>query len=181
MIWLLRYRRSWLIFDCIQSILWDVGSINFPWSFSPDIMHILFENIMKQLLSLWEGHFKATQVHSEGTGTLGGLPNEDYVIPEDVWTVMNDEVSKSNEFGPSQISRRLSSVTIRAYWTADTYSYFLTHLGPILLKDRLPRKYYEHFLLLSKMARIMIQTEITEEDLTDLDKGLVKWVRQFEK
>jgi hypothetical protein len=136
---------------------------------------------MKQLLSLWEGQFKAAQVHSDGTGMLGGLPNEDYVILEHVWTIMDDEVSKSNKFVPSQISRRLSSVTIRAYWTADTYSYFLTHLAPILPKDRLSRKYYEHFLLLSKMARIMTQSEITEEELTDLDKGLLKWVRQFEK
>ncbi|KAJ9118604.1 hypothetical protein QFC22_003824 [Naganishia vaughanmartiniae] len=38
-----------------------IGSIDFAASFTPDIMHILFENIMKQLLNLWDGSSNARQ------------------------------------------------------------------------------------------------------------------------
>lgn len=78
-------------------------------------MHILFENIMKEMLLLWEGKYKASQITRMVGGVLGAASNEDYVIPEHVWKIMNAEVARSNKFVPSQICRRISSLTTRGY------------------------------------------------------------------
>lgn len=144
-------------------------------------MHILFENIMKELLLLWEGKYKAAQITQTVGGSLGTASNEDYVIPEHTWKVMNAEVSHSNKSVPSQICRGISSLTTRGFWTAETYSFFMTHLGPILLKGRLATKYYQHFLKLSEMARILTQIEIAEDQLEVVESGMRAWVEQFEK
>lgn len=136
---------------------------------------------MQELLLLWEGKYKASQITQSATGVLGVSSNEDYVIPERIWKVMNAEVSRSNKSVPSQISRRISSLTTRGYWTAETYSFFMTHLGPILLKGRLGNKYFEHFSKLSHMARILTQIEISETQLHVIDVGMKEWVDQFEK
>lgn len=80
-----------------------IGSINFPWSFSADVMHILFENIMKELLGLWEGDYKASMVTEDADGKL----KEDYGVAKRDWDAMDREVSESNATVPEQMARRL--------------------------------------------------------------------------
>lgn len=57
----------------------------------------------------------------------------------------------------------------------------MTHLGPTLLKGRLGSKYYNHFLKLSEMVRMLTQIEIAEDQLNVIDVGMREWVVQFEK
>lgn len=132
-----------------QSVFSSIGSIDFPWSFSADIMHILLENIMKELLAIWEGKYKASMITGTSDGRLGAAAGEDYVISKSDWDEMDKDVSASNRTIPSQMARRMESVTKRGYWTAESYSYLLIHLGPIILKGRLGARYYEHYVKLS--------------------------------
>ncbi|KAI5449394.1 hypothetical protein NCC49_004736 [Naganishia albida] len=119
-------------------------------------MHILFENIMKELLGLWEGDCKASMVTEDADGKL----KEDYVVAKRDWDAMDREVSESNATVPAQMARRL---------------------GPILLKNRLSEVYYDHFVRLSQSTRIMTKVEITEEEVEVLTQGLVDWVKDFER
>ncbi|KAJ9095019.1 hypothetical protein QFC21_005812 [Naganishia friedmannii] len=118
-----------------QSVFALIGSIDFPWSFSADIMHILFENIMKELLGLWEGKYKASMVTGAVNGRLSAAAGENYVISKVDWDAMDGEVASSNATVPAQMARRLGSLSKRGYWTTETYSYFLLHLGPTVLKE----------------------------------------------
>ncbi|KAJ9110410.1 hypothetical protein QFC22_006732 [Naganishia vaughanmartiniae] len=126
--------------DSLQKILLAltqltlIGSIDFPKSFPLDLMHVLFDHVMPQLLSMWEGNFKAAMITRE----KNGKSKEDYVISAADWQTINTEVLKSNATTPAQLSRKVGSITARGYWNADTYAHFLIFLRPIVLKGILP-------------------------------------------
>lgn len=50
-------------------------------------MHVLFENLMKQLLGLWKGTYKATMMTGDPT------IDKDYVLSEHQWDLIDREVA----------------------------------------------------------------------------------------
>lgn len=142
-----------------------------------DIMHVFFENIVTELLQLWEGTFRSRQVTGDSEQHL----NEDFVIGEAQWRNIDEEVVTSFKTVPTEMAERVRSIRKRGYWTAESYSYFLLFLGPIVMKDRLPFQYYKHFLALSEIARGITRLEISRGDLSDLKNRLARWVRDFER
>lgn len=78
-------------------------------------MHILFENIMKEMLGLWEGTYKAGMVRGNGNIRLGDCIAESYVKPKQDWDDMDNEVAKSNSTIPAKLARRLGSITKRGF------------------------------------------------------------------
>jgi hypothetical protein len=144
-------------------------------------MHILFENIMKELLGLWEGTYKAAMVTGDETARLGDRIGETYVIPKSGWDAMDNEIAASNATIPARLMRRLGSITKRGFWTAETYSNLLSHLSPIILKGRLQEPYYSHFCKLSALSNILSQLEIKVEDVYIVRAGLIDWVAEFER
>jgi hypothetical protein len=140
-------------------------------------MHVLFENIAPQLISLWKGTYKAELI----IGTKKAKLKEDYVISAADWSVIEEEIRRSNKTTPSQAVPRVGSIKNKSFWTAETYSYFLMFLGPIVLKGRLPEKYYKHFILLSEITKKLTMLEIEWDALEGLHKGIVRWVRAFEQ
>lgn len=75
----------------------------------------------------------------------------------------------------------MEAITKRSYWTAESYSYFLIHLGPIILKGRLAGRYYRHFLKLAHLSKLLTKMELTLEEVETIDRGLVAWIREFEE
>jgi hypothetical protein len=144
-------------------------------------MHILFENIMKEMLGLWEGTYKAGMVTGDDNIRLGDCIAESYVIPKQDWDDMDNEVAKSNSTIPAKLARRLGSITKRGFWTAETYSYVLTHLGPIIFKDRLPEPFYSHYCKLAGLSKVLSQLEITVKEIYAVRAALVDWVSDFER
>ncbi|KAJ9095930.1 hypothetical protein QFC20_006531 [Naganishia adeliensis] len=127
-----------------QSLISVIGSVSFPWSFPLDIMHVLYENLMKELLGLWKGSYKASMMTGEST------LEEEYVFSEHQWKLIDAEVARSTKLVPAQMAPSLSSVSERGYWNADTYAYFMMYLGPIVMRNRLPSRYYRHFVDLAR-------------------------------
>ncbi|KAJ9094083.1 hypothetical protein QFC21_006184 [Naganishia friedmannii] len=102
-----------------QSVFSIIGSINFPWSFTADIMHIIYENIMKEMLGIWEGKYKADMITGNMKGRLGAVVGENYVISPEHWKAIDREVAASNSTVPAALSRRMGSISKRGYWTAE--------------------------------------------------------------
>lgn len=152
-----------------------IGSVDFPWSFPLDLMHVLDENIMKQLLTLWEGYWKTKIINGEITKST-----EEYVIPKDDWILINKEVAQPTKLIPAQLAPHVKSVTKRSFWNANTYAWFLMHLGPIVLKGRLGDKYYRHFVRLSDLKKQATQMETKRSEVDALERGFVAWVEEFD-
>ncbi|KAI5454312.1 hypothetical protein NCC49_004369 [Naganishia albida] len=124
---------------------------------------------MKQLLTLWEGYWKTKIISGEITKST-----EEYVISKDDWILINTKLI------PAQLAPYVKSVTKRSFWNANTYAWFLMHLGPIVLKDRLADKYYRHFVRLSDLTKQATQMEIKRSAVDALERGFVAWVEEFE-
>jgi hypothetical protein len=45
----------------------------------------------------------------------------------------------------------------------------MMYLGPIVMKNRLPSRYYRHFVDLAELVQLSTGTEITAENLAKID------------
>lgn len=161
----------------LQSCWFDIDSIRCPWSFPVDLMHVLYENIMPQLLALRQGTYKTQQT----LGNAKAKHGDDFVLPKSVWTTMCREVELSNHTTPAQTAPSVGHLMTKTHWTAETHSYFLMFLGPILLRHRLPDRYYDHFISLSEIAKRLTMQEIETDQLPSLRRDIVRWVQGFER
>ncbi|KAJ9092598.1 hypothetical protein QFC20_007327 [Naganishia adeliensis] len=132
------------------------------------------QNLMKELLSLWEGVYKTSRPRApedkeddddtdEGEGSDSDAPSPDYIIPKAEWLAMDNELAGSTKLTPAQMAPSLAKVSIRGTWNADSYAYFLMYGGPILLRNYLPPTHYNHFVRLSELVQLTTQLEISVE------------------
>ena len=70
--------------------LFLLGSVKFPASFPFDFMHLIFENLVPNLIQHYTGDFKGLD-----TGT------ESYELPKSVWDVIGDTAAQSGDTIPS--------------------------------------------------------------------------------
>lgn len=140
-------------------------------------MHLLFENIMPQLLAAWRGKYK-NEKDEKGQDRQD---ERDFVFNDATWEELKLEIKGSNTMVPSQFAPYVNPIDRKSFWTAETYSYFLMYLGPIVLRDRLPPRYYQHFIALSELTKLMVKLDITDDDLHRSEHDLTQWVRDFEK
>lgn len=161
-----------------QSCLHAIGSIDFPVSFPVDSMHLVLENVIKQLLELWSGTYKS----SIRLGDAKAKSADAYVITKESWLEIDKMVSLSAKLIPSAMTRSIVSVSARWRWTAETHLFFLLALGPIVLKGHLPPPYFDHFLDLSEMMKMMVKLSLHKDtDIPYLRAGLKRWVCRFDE
>lgn len=132
---------------------------------------------MPQLLALWQGTYKTQQT----LGNAKAKHSDDFVLPKSLWTTMSREVELSNHTTPAQIAPSVGHLVTKTHWTAETHSCFLMFLGPILLRHRLPDRYYDHFISLSEIAKRLTLQEIEKNQLPSLRRDIVRWLQGFER
>lgn len=85
-------------------------SLFFPTLFPLDFMHLVYENILQNLVLLWTGHFKGID---QGSGT--------YELVPAVWTAIGDATAASGNTIPSIYGAQpLDMATNRKACTADS-------------------------------------------------------------
>ncbi|RXW11282.1 hypothetical protein EST38_g14573, partial [Candolleomyces aberdarensis] len=153
-------------------ILSTLSSLSFPISFPFDFMHLIFENVMKNLILLWTDDFKGID---EGTGS--------YVVEKRVWEAIGEATSVSGLTIPGAFGPRLPNIADeRSSMTADMWSFWLQYLGPVLLSRRFQRRvYFDHFIDFVKLVRICLQFELTQDDMQTLQEGFPTWVEDYER
>src|SRR5260370_16160528 len=98
-------------------------------------MHLMFENHFKNKIHMWSGNYK---------GLSSG--REDYEIEMAVWEQIGHETLGSVPFIPSTFSCTLPNIAMELrYYTAEDLCFWLLHIGPYILKNRLRHKYYKHY------------------------------------
>ncbi|KAJ2920000.1 hypothetical protein MD484_g408, partial [Candolleomyces efflorescens] len=154
------------------SILLNLSSLIFPLSFPYDFMHLIFENVMKNLILLWTGAYKGID---EGSG--------EYELAEPVWEAIGAATAASGPTIPSAFGASPPNVADdKSASTADTWSFWLQYLGPVLLARKFRRPiYFDHFIKLVKLVRICLQFEITDADVATLREGFPEWVKEYER
>jgi hypothetical protein len=149
-----------------------VGSIDYargaPW----DFMHLLLENVVKNLVNLWMGKFKGLD-----TGT------EDYIIPDHIWKDIGLETVAAIRNIPSAFVRSLGNIAEdQSNYTAEGWAFWFTFIAPILLQGRFQKsKYYTHFCNLVNIMKTCTKFSISHVEIDDLEEKIIQWVREFEQ
>jgi hypothetical protein len=153
-------------------ILSYLPSISILWSFGYDFMHLMWENVFKNLLLLWTGDFKDVD---EGNGS--------YKFAEGVWDAIGEATSHSASFIPGAFGSRQPNIASEKYaTTAETNAFWMSYLGPVLLARKFQREvYYKHFVELVKLVNLCVRFELPSSQVAVIREGFKEWVMKFEE
>jgi hypothetical protein len=153
-------------------ILSCLSSLSFPMSFPYDFMHLIWENVVKNLVLLWTGDFKGLDAGSK-----------DYKLDKRVWDVIGAATAASRSTIPSAFGAWPPNVAgDRTACMAETWTLWTLYLGPVLLHGKFKHaKYYNHFIKLVKLLNICLQFELSEEDIRTVRDGFIHWVKTYER
>jgi len=154
------------------SIFSYIKSLSFPHSFPYDFMHLIWENLIPNLVLFWTGEFKGLD---EGVGEYQLLPK--------VWQAVGAAAAAAGSTIPSAFGiRPPNPATHRYSYSAEAWSFWALYLGPVLLRRRFRRqRYYTHFIKLVKLLQMCLQFEITTEEIQIIRGGFIEWVKEYEK
>lgn len=150
-------------------------SLGVPYCMTTDIMH-LASNISDLLISLWRGTIDCDQNDN--------FDDWDWAVLADdrTWITYGASVHAAGfhlpgMFGvrPRNIAEKLSSGYKTWEFQLHTFG-----LGPILLYNILPNKYFKNYCKLVRGFQIMCQHRITTEDLIIAQSLLCQWKRGLE-
>ena len=153
-------------------LLASLNTLNFPFSFPLDFMHLIFENLIPNLVRHYTGTFKDLD---------SGV--EDYKLSKTDWFEICEAGSASGDTIPSSFGSRMPNIeTERSSMTAEAWGFWCMYLAPILLRNRFShRRYYDHFLKLVRLIHKCISFELTRNDVDEIRQGFQEWVLQYEQ
>lgn len=128
-----------------------LGSIDLPRSFLFNFMHLIFENLIPNLIHHYTGDFKDLNC-----GT------EDYQLLKSVWEAICEAGAKSGNTIPSCFGAQIPNLeSERSHMTAKTWLFWAMYLGPALLKGKFSKlKYYKHFTQLIDLVHLCVSFKI---------------------
>ena len=137
-------------------VLRFIQSVQFPWSFPYDFMHLIFENLVPNLIQLWTNDFKDI-----------GSADDPFVIEPAAWAGIGAATASCASTIPySFCSRPQNIATDKSQCTADAWSFWLQYIAPVVLENKFTEaKYYRHFVNLVKLIRKCLQFEMQKSDI----------------
>ena len=153
-------------------LLSTLSSLSFPLSFPYDFMHLIWQNLIPNLIRLWTGSFKDLN-HN----------NKDYVLKRAVWKVIGKATAAAGKTIPAAFGSQVPNLSLKKpHMTAEMYSIWTLYLTPALLKSRFKHKqYYKHFVKLVQLLTLCLEFEITHNQIDDLEKGFQQWVQEYKQ
>jgi hypothetical protein len=146
-----------------------------PGCFGSDIMHLASLNIPDLFINLWRGAFDCDKKDDKSTWDWA-------VLQGIVWNTHGKEVADCTPYLPGSFDRppRNPAEKISSGYKAWEFLMYFYGLGPALLFNILPEKYWTHFCKLVYAMRIMNQYRILTEDLKKIHVALLEFVHEFE-
>ncbi|QRW07796.1 hypothetical protein RhiLY_06795 [Ceratobasidium sp. AG-Ba] len=136
-----------------------------------DIMHLLFENLVPNMIAHWTGKYKSLD---QGT--------EHYELAPGVWTEIGRLTNAAARTIPSAFVGTLPNIsTDQNLYKAEAYSFWFQYIGPIVLKNRLAQPYYNHYMLAREIVIRCVQLKITDAQIDELERMIREWVADYER
>ncbi|KAJ7655446.1 hypothetical protein B0H17DRAFT_941344 [Mycena rosella] len=135
-------------------------------------MHLIWENLIKNLILLWTGEFKGLDTGDEW-----------YQLEKAIWEAIATRTAAASDTIPSAFGSRVPNIgKDRPNVSAEMWSFWTLYLGPVLLRRQFANeKYYSHFIALVKLLNICLQFEITDAEIEEVRVGFIEWVRVYEE
>ncbi|QRV84316.1 Transposase family tnp2 [Ceratobasidium sp. AG-Ba] len=107
---------------------------------------------------------------------------EDYLISPADWAEIGRETEAASASIPSYFTRPLPNInTQRRLYCGESWAFWLLYIGPIVLRNRLADKYYNHFLELVSIVKCLIQFENSTERIEQLREEMAGYVERYEE
>ncbi|KAJ6548500.1 hypothetical protein B0H19DRAFT_952352 [Mycena capillaripes] len=134
-------------------------------------MHLIWENLIKNLILLWTGEFKGLDSGSE-----------EYELAKGIWEAIGSRTASASDTIPSAYGSRVPNIAKdRPNTSAEMWLFWTLYLGPVLLRRRFTQpKYYKHFIQLVRLLTICLQFEIDDDEIEEVRVGFIAWVRVYE-
>jgi len=126
-----------------------------------DYMHAVCLGAMKRLLKFWVRGKQSTR------------------IPLEKCDAANVELNNLRDFFPSEFVRLPRSLNDIEYWKANEFRTFLLFTGPIILKGRLKKQFYFHFIKLHCAIKILVTPALYSTKNEIAYNLLVEFVKEF--
>ncbi|CEL54833.1 hypothetical protein RSOLAG1IB_11778 [Rhizoctonia solani AG-1 IB] len=166
-------RSAWATETGVKGVtlLARLPSISVPASFPIDLMHMVWQNLIPQLIDLWTNNFNELDA---------GL--EEYLLDTTVVGALNHALKSSRRTIPTQFGCAVPELTKRSEFIAETWDVFTTQISPSLLRRSFRNQcYYAHFVRLVKLLRTLISYDLPRDDLPALRQGVAGWVQEYEQ
>jgi len=152
-------------------LLSALGSLGFPQSFLYDFMHLIWENLIPNLVLFWSGHYK---------GMDEGQP---YVLEPHIWQDVGTASTEATNTIPSSFGAAIPNPAKDcSYFTSSTWSVWSLFIAPTVLRRRFPEDcYYKHFCSLLRILNLCLQFKISKKDFDEIESGIRKWVVDYEQ
>ncbi|KAF8752833.1 Transposase family tnp2 [Rhizoctonia solani] len=154
-----------------RSIFAYLRSINLATCAPYDAMHLLFENLVPNLIKLWTGKFKGID---EGSGS--------YELDKSAWELVGKLTAAATRYIPSFFVGTLQNIALDGHlFKAEAYAFWFQYLAPILLDGQLKEPYFSHLKLMRDILALCLQFEITYQDIDLLQDMINAWVADYER
>lgn len=146
-----------------RSVLLDLPSFNIIDSFVIDYMHNV-SGVLKKLFSLWleRSHF------GKGRFYLNGVQQN----------CLNQRIRNIKPC--RSVKRKPRHLIARNQFKANEMRAMILYYLPICLQNILPKKYRDHFMLLSQSLYILLKMKISNAELDSAEADLLKFVNEFQ-
>ena len=153
-------------------LLSSLSSISFPSSFPFNFMHLIWENLIPNLIEFWTGNFKDLDHKDEG-----------YFIEPHIWNEIGAATAACKVTIPSAFGAPVPNIAAKqSPISAEMYSNWTLYIAPIVLHGRFKSNhYYRHFMRLVELLKLCLAFEISEVMLNQIDEGFRLWVVDYEK
>ena len=154
-------------------LLSHLPSLSFPHSFPYDFMHLIWENLIPNLVQHWIGNFKGL-----------GEGQHCYIFDATVWQAIGEATARTGSTLPSIFGPRLGNIAQDKgkAGTADAWSVWTLYIAPVLLRQRFHhQRYYKHFVDLVKLLILCLEFEQTKEEISRIRSGFIAWVNKYEE
>ncbi|CCO36610.1 hypothetical protein BN14_10751 [Rhizoctonia solani AG-1 IB] len=136
-----------------------------------DAMHLLFKNLVPNMIRHWTGNFKGIRQGTEG-----------YKIKLEDWEEIGKLTTKAAKTIPSAFVGTLPNIAQDGHlYKAEAYAFWFQYIALILLEGRLQDKYYEHFLLMQEIIILALQFELMPKHLDQLQRMINTWIVQYQE
>jgi hypothetical protein len=147
-----------------------------PNCFGSDLMHLISLNIPDLLLGLWRGTIECDPTDSKQTWDW-------MVLVGDIWKIHGQHVADATPYLPGSFDRppRNPAEKISSGYKAWEFLHYIFSLGPGLLYEVLPDRYWRNYCKLVAGVRLLHQRTITKIQLLQGHTLLVTFVTEFEE
>jgi hypothetical protein len=139
-------------------------------------MHLLCLNTPDLLIPLWRGLFTCEKTDNKATWDWA-------VLQGDTWKQHGQAVADATPYLPGSFGRppRNLAEKINSRYKAWEFMLYLYGLGPRLLYNVLPEKYWRNYCKLVFGVQLMLQNSIKAEELMESHTALAKFAQEFEE